>query len=159
MANVLTAAALAPLAGKLGGIAAINRLDYSVIRDLLTFPGDILVVTKDFYEFTINRPRGGYDIYDRYMRYSYSVAYDTSQADLYNSAGMTTEVPQMTFGKDLQDSLFMSTAPHGSLFYLSYKQVRGNSEMSFLICVVISPMTRAELNQMTEDSNLVMRVL
>lgn len=147
MANTLTKAALAPIAGPLGGEEALNRLAYPVIREIMTFPGDVVAVTKTFYEIRLRSPKGGYDVYDRYHQYLYSVAYDPTQSAVYTDNGMESTLNEMVFGRDPQDVIFMSGAPLGSLFYLGYTQVRNGREVRRLVCVVISPLTQLQLQQ------------
>ena len=138
--NKLIHYALRAIAPAIGGDPAIDALPFDVVRELVTFPGEVIGLMRNSPYIRLRDAINGYDVYDRFMQYRYSIAYSGSEQDLYNSpAGQKAIIPSFYFGYAPQDDIFLAGVPNGSVFYIRYWQVQQAQTYERLLCVVMSP--------------------
>jgi len=120
MADIKLEIALSKVLPRLGGVQGARKLETKCVEKIVSHPGDVVIITS--YDFTLRLPncKFGYRVFDERMQLRYAVAFDLSQADLYETYGADVRVPEFNFGYNSLDELWLSSVTKGDFFYIMY---------------------------------------
>jgi hypothetical protein len=139
--------ALSHILPALGGTTGVAKLSEKCIIKLISHPGDKVVITDMDQTMRLPHCRGGYKVYDDQLQFRYSVAFDLSQPDLYETYGWDVRVPEFNFGYNTLDDMWVASVEPGDFFYVHYTYQSPATLKTYdrIILVVKSPVSDIEL--------------
>lgn len=125
---------LAPIAYNApGGYTMLNLLGDEIISKIVTFSGDVKIVTPfNFFIDLVEVDQNGYTVYDSSFTQIYQIIIDPDNVDLDLNTVFTRN---MRFGPNVFDFDFVQSQKHGDIFYIGYES---NNKLPNVVMVIVA---------------------